>query len=252
MSDVLRVTMGMPTYCNSQALVDMTLNAVDSFVATLGEWAADRRVVLDGVWVFENAPENDFQEKLVEGCEARPGVSYAYWSEPFNMNRIYNAVVDRGADADVVVCANNDVVYHEGWLEAAAKYLRLAPNGPSPYVMVEPIHLKRDDDFVETHPKLPDKYRVKMTLNSAAGYCLILAGWYARQRPFNPEVAFGGQEHVHRAEIESDGYLSGLVSSCWIEHLGEATKKLAPDRVGELRAEAAAYWRKYGKSIGSW
>jgi len=238
------VAMGMPTYCDRRELVDMTLCAIDSFRATT------TTATVEQLCVYENAPPNEYQRVLRDGCEKR-GTRYVYWKEPFNMNRIYNAVIASAPSADVIVCANNDVTYHPGWLAAARKYLKTgAQDDDSPYVMVEPVAQKRDDDFAETHRKLPERNQAPRRLYSGAGYCLILAGWYARTHSFNEEIAFGGQEHVHRAEIEARGHLSALVSSCYVEHLNQRTKMVTGNRVDKLRKEAEKYWRKYGETIG--
>jgi hypothetical protein len=249
--------MGMPTHCHTRALAAMTERCLESFLeTTVGKDAPGVQTVeLEGVHVYENAPRNEHRDRLEARCAAlaRAGapLRWARWDEPFHMNRIYNDVIARAPRSDVIVCANNDVVYRPGWLAAATKYLRIdREHGDSPFVMVEPVARRHGEDFCEPHRRLPLRDRVKPRLSSSAGYCLILAGWYARAHPFHPDVAFAGQDHVQRAEIEARGWLAGLVSSSFVEHLGARTKMAAPERVLEQRRAAEGYWPEFGDKIG--
>ncbi len=242
---MLSITMGMPTYCNNKTLLMMTIDTIDSFLATIDGH-------LDGIWLYENAPPNPIHKKLKSRCDAYvEPVNYVYWDEPFHINRIYNAIIEKGTTSDVIVCANNDVIYQANWLSNAVKYMRLqVDSDESPYVMIEPVSYPCEDDFTEPHRRLPMRDKVPHKLRSTAGYCLILAGWYARKYPFNNEIDFAGQDHIQRAEIEDNGFLTGIVSLCYVKHLNMCTKIAAPDRVMEAHKRAETYWDKYTDRIG--
>lgn len=148
--------------------------------------------------------------------EQDPGVVHRrcatiYMDEPFHYNRFANFGAARGS-ADWIVVANNDLIFHDGWLHQL---------------------LAADHPLVS--PKCPrDSRQAEFTTNTVgdhtgrhlSGWCFMISRklWEAIEG-FDESVSFWCSDDVVIEQAKAEGILPMIVPGALVDHVQSATLK---------------------------
>lgn len=134
----------------------------------------------------------------------------------------YNAFANHGArfgDADWIMVANNDLVFHDGWLHAllAADHLVVSPRCP------------------RAHPNVGSNITGTQTGLHLAGWCfMIRRSLWELIGGFDEACSFWCSDDVVIEQVAAVGVLPMLVSASRVEHLGSVTLRQTHDPLDEL------------------
>lgn len=151
---------------------------------------------------------------------------------PFNYNRSANAGAVLGT-APWVMIANNDLVFHDGWLHQliAADHPVVSPLNPGD---------SRQRDMIENTAG-PTNGR------HFSGWCfMIKRDLFERIGGFDESVAFWCSDDATVEQVKAAGVLPMLVPGSVVRHLGSVTLKAEPNADDLTWRQVDAFNRKYG------
>lgn len=169
--------------------------------------------------------------------EQQPGLVYKrcatiWMDEPFHYNRFANFGARRGS-ADWIVVANNDLLFHDGWLHRliAVDHPLVSPKCPR-----DP----RQTPFTEDTTG-------DVTGQHLSGWCFMISrDLWGRIGGFDEAVSFWCSDDVVVEQAKSRGVLPMIVPSAVVEHVQSATLRAAPGRDELTWGQIDVFISKYG------
>lgn len=134
----------------------------------------------------------------------------------------YNAFANHGArlgSADWIMIANNDLIFHDGWLHAllAANHLAVSPRCP------------------KAHPEVIENRVGDRTGQDFAGWCfMIRRSLWELIGGFDECVDFWCSDDVVIQQLKAVNVLPMLVADAAVEHLRSVTLQQTDDPAGDL------------------
>ena len=171
---------------------------------------------------------------VLEQC---PGVVYRrcatiYMDEPFHYNRFANFGAGRGS-ADWIVIANNDLIFHDGWLHRllAAEHPLVSPKCPR-----DPRQAEFTANTVGDH-----------TGKHLSGWCFMIARalWEAIGG-LDEAVSFWCSDDAVVEQAKARGVLPMIVPDALVDHVQSATLKSQPGRDDLTWKQVDIFAAKYG------
>lgn len=141
------------------------------------------------------------------------------YHEPFNYNRALNKGIAK-AKGDVLILANNDIVFHPGWS------------------VIGDLMLSNGFDSASA---LSGKHRMKQEESIYPGFSIgtILTGWciFATREcikkigKLNERCEFWGADNVYAEQLKAKGLRHGLFCNIRVDHLESSTLRTLPTRM---------------------
>ena len=174
------------------------------------------------VYLIETAPGDI---KYNGAIVIQPGI-------PFNYNEFMNIGIAK-CTADYVLMANNDLVFHKGWLEAMIK---VNADSMSPWTDQYPAHNNLKDKVVAG-------FQVSILVT---GWC-ILAKMATLKKigPLDPTFDFWFADNDYAMELLKHQLQHVFVGTSWVTHLYSQSHKLIPPE--EYKAKTAGSQAKYDR-----
>ena len=189
----------MLAYTKNAGIEHMTRQAIDSFHAA------------------EPAGQFDLALTLVETSHdttiAYPGARMVFPKLPFNYNQFLNIGLTHARGADFTVIANNDLIFHEGWLSTLIAAMDAhGLDSASPVSTKFPPHA-----FVAEHQAILTGYGAN---SYVCGWCLVFRrATLERITPFDEDFDFWYQDDVISRDLEEAGLVHGLIGTSHVTHL---------------------------------
>lgn len=169
--------------------------------------------------------------------EQQPGVVHKrcatiYMDEPFHYNRFANFGAARGS-ADWIVIANNDLLFHDGWLHQliAADHPLVSPKCPRD---------SRQTPFTEN--TVGD-----VTGQHLSGWCFMVSrGLWDSMGGFDEAVSFWCSDDVVIEQAKAQGVQPMIVPAAVVEHIQSVTLKTQPPRDDLTWKQIDIFANKYG------
>lgn len=171
--------------------------------------------------------------------EQRPGIVYKrcatiHMDEPFHYNRFANFGARRGS-ADWIVIANNDLLFHDGWLHQliAAGHPLVSPKCPRD---------SRQREFTENTTG-------DITGQHLSGWCFMIAReLWETIGGLDEAVSFWCSDDVVIEQAKAQGVLPMIVPGAVVEHVQSVTlkKKPSPSRDELTWKQVDIFAAKYG------
>jgi GT2 family glycosyltransferase len=156
-----------------------------------------------------------------------------HMTERFNYNRFANCGAQMG-DAEWIMIANNDLIFHDGWLHhlLAADNPVVSPREPKDYRQVD----------------IEENISGYQTGRHLSGWCFMIKRelWRAIGG-FDDCVEFWFSDDVVIEQVKAKGYLPMLVHDSVVEHLGSVTLKQSPNHDDLTWGQVEIFNEKYGK-----
>ena len=151
--------------------------------------------------------------------EQQPGLVYRrcatiHMDQPFHYNRFANFGANRGS-ADWIVIANNDLLFHDGWLHQllAAEHPLVSPKCPRD---------SRQAEFTENTTG-------DITGQHLSGWCFMISrDLWETIEGFDEAVSFWCSDDVVIEQAKAVGVLPMIVPGAVVEHVQSVTLNAAP------------------------
>ena len=169
--------------------------------------------------------------------EQQPGVVHKrcatiWMDEPFHYNRFANFGARRGS-ADWILIANNDLLFHDGWLHQliAADHPLVSPKCPRD---------SRQAAFTEN--TVGD-----ITGQHLSGWCFMVSrGLWDSMGGFDEAVSFWCSDDVVIEQAKAQGVKPMIVPAAVVEHIQSVTLKTQPHRDDLTWKQVDIFAAKYG------
>lgn len=195
----------MLSLTNSDSLFEMTQSAINS--------------------LHESETEFTFNVLLLESNKQLPysytGCTVLFPDLEFNYNRFMNFGLSKSSN-ELVVLANNDLIFHKNWFSEIYK------------------HIDEADSFSSWNSKdgWHEKFMGDVSAKFVKGYrtCYEMTGWcfVAKRKIFekfslDERVAFWFSDNVYADSLQEHGFKHILVRNSFVDHIGDMTGKTLED-----------------------
>lgn len=160
------------------------------------------------------------------------GAKTIYMPQEFNYNRFANMAAELGS-APWIVVANNDLVFHDGWLHA----LLAAEN---PVVSPKCPNAKKQEKFLENTPGF-------LTGQHLSGWCFMISRELWRSiGGFDDCVSFWCADDVIIQQVKAKGVAPVIVPSSVVEHAVSQTLRTKDNHDDLTWGQLDIFIKKYG------
>lgn len=176
----------------------MTQRAIDSCIRGANGLPVNCIVIEGGIGEYHNA-------------------EVVYTREPFNYNAFGNMGARMGK-AEWIMLANNDLVFHDGWLH---KLIAADAEVVSPH---EPNDIRQEDIIENTQGYVCGKH--------FSGWCFMISrSLWDEIGGFDEDFTFWCADDAVIEQVKAKGIKPMVVKDSIVEHLGSITLKQQPDEV---------------------
>lgn len=202
---------------------------------------------IDTLWTYGSADKNE-----VVIVETQPSTSEyigydgaisIYPNEPFNYNRFqnigYQFLKERNSfDAEYVLLANNDLVFHTSWFCPLVRAINSGYDSVSPKSPGWMFHNEFDNSIHEG-------WRIG---HEFAGWCILFkASSLEKLMPLDEQFEFWCADNDMVANMQKLGMKHALVGSSWVTHLVNQSHHLANDLNHFTNGMVNRYNKKWGQ-----
>jgi GT2 family glycosyltransferase len=195
-------------------------------------------------------PDVKFNIVLVESNPEWDSLHYDYQNdnvtvivpnEKFNFNRFLNIGI-RSSSNDLIVLANNDLVFHPGWLTEILRVKRSHPEILSFCPFDRTSKYLKWDDFKSK--RFIKGYRVPVEF---VGWCFVLHRSVLEiTGPLDETFDLYFQDNDFALTLKNKGIPHALVPSSFVEHIGGATTSIPdPSQTEKYRIDKAKLYAKW-------
>jgi GT2 family glycosyltransferase len=195
-----------------------------SFCSTPAHFEMNRQCIHS---LITSEPTTEFNIVIVESNTNWEALGYRYNfdsvsvvipGEPFNFNRFLNIGL-RNTQNELVVLANNDLKFHQGWLSEMMRVRQRHPRLLSFCPFDRTSRYLRWEDFNDR--ELIEGYRVPIEF---VGWCVVLYRHvFNTTGPFDENFDLYFQDNDFANTLRQHGVPHALIPSSFVEHIGGAT-----------------------------
>lgn len=157
--------------------------------------------------------------------------------EKFNFHHALNQGL-KVSQSDWVVFANNDLIFYPGWMQAILEAKQLFPQIDS-FSPWEPLRHPR----YFGNPPYHHVYLGYQTSVTLAGWCIATTKKVLNKIKLSEEIAHWYSDNNYADELQSHGFIHGLVTKSLVHHLEEQTSKRLPNHRELTQGQHDAYLR---------